>query len=59
LLVSLASPIAASKIRPAFPANFTVAQLTDNYFGPAQIGVASPGLPHGSKLLCARPDKKR
>jgi hypothetical protein len=58
-LPSLASPIDASKIRRAFPANFTVEQLIDDYFGPAKaVPLPRQVWQRGTKLLC-RSDKKR
>jgi hypothetical protein len=60
LLAGLASPIDTSKIRRAFPANFTVEQLIDNYFGPAKaVPLPRQVWQRGSKLLCALADKKR
>ena len=54
-----ASPIDASKIRRAFPANFTVLQLIDDYFGPAKaVPLPRQVWQRGAKLLC-RSDEKR
>ena len=54
MVASLASPIDASKIRRAFPANFTVEPLIDNYFGPAKaVPLRRQVWQRGAKLLCA------
>jgi len=59
LLASLASPIDASKIRRAFPANFGVEPLIDNYFGPAKaVPLRRQLWQRGAKLLW-RANKKR